>query len=387
MKRTPSSDRQLHPAAIAKVAAVAVLALLVSSACSSKSSSGSSPSGTSAAATASTSVSNSSSAAASGSQPASVAPASKHYHLALITGDNHDPFFVSMNAGAQAEAKALGVSVNWQGPAQYQASLQIPIVSAVLTSKPDFVFICPTDAQALGAPIKQLTSAGIPVMTLDSDINDTSARLGNITSNNLLGGQQAADSLGNLLGGKGEVAVLNEQPGVTTTDLRQKGFEQEIAAKFPGIKYLGVGRDNDDTTTATTTASALLARNPGLTGFFATDTANGAGAATAVQQAGRAVKVVAFDAEPEEVTALKLGHISALIVQKAYDFGQLAVEDAVAYLNGNHAAIPPSTLETYVIATAQNINSPEVQKYLYIRSSFRTRIGRPRAEHSQPETR
>jgi ribose transport system substrate-binding protein len=285
--------------------------------------------------------------------------------LALITGDNHDPFFVSMNAGAQAEAKALGVSVNWQGPAQYQASLQIPIVSAVLTSKPDFVFICPTDAQALGAPIKQLTSAGIPVMTLDSDINDTSARLGNITSNNLLGGQQAADSLANLLGGKGEVAVLNEQPGVSTTDLRQKGFEQELA-KFPGIKYLGVGRDNDDTTTATTTASALLSRNPGLTGFFATDTANGAGAATAAQQAGRAVKVVAFDAEPEEVTALKLGHISSLIVQKAYDFGQLAVEDAVGYLNGNHAAIPPSTLETYVIATAQNINSPEVQKYLYI---------------------
>jgi ribose transport system substrate-binding protein len=374
MKRTLSSDRQVHSAGIAKIATASVVALLVSSACSSKSPSSSS--GTSAAATASTTVSNSSSAATvassagssaatSGSQPASVAPASKHYHLALITGDNHDPFFVSMNAGAQAEAKALGVSVNWQGPAQYQASLQIPIVSAVLTSKPDFVFICPTDAQALGAPIKQLTSAGIPVMTLDSDINDTSARLGNITSNNLLGGQQAADSLANLLGGKGEVAVLNEQPGVSTTDLRQKGFEQELA-KFPGIKYLGVGRDNDDTTTATTTASALLSRNPGLTGFFATDTANGAGAATAAQQAGRAVKVVAFDAEPEEVTALKLGHISSLIVQKAYDFGQLAVEDAVAYLNGNHAAIPPSTLETYVIATAQNINSPEVQKYLYI---------------------
>jgi ribose transport system substrate-binding protein len=377
MKRTPSSDRQIHPAAIAKIAATAALALLVSSACSSSKSSSTSSSGTSSAAVASTSASNSSAAstaanspgssvAASGSPQASVAPAAKHYHLALITGDNHDPFFVSMNAGAQAEAKALGVSVNWQGPAQYQASLQIPIVSAVLTSKPDFVFICPTDAQALGAPIKQLTSAGIPVMTLDSDINDTSARLGNITSNNLLGGQQAADNLANLLGGKGEVAVLNEQPGVSTTDLRQKGFEQELAAKFPGIKYLGVGRDNDDTTTATTTASALLSRNPGLTGFFATDTANGAGAATAVQQAGRPVKVVAFDAEPEEVTALKLGHISALIVQKAYDFGQLAVEDAVGYLNGNHAAIPPSTLETYVIATAQNVNSPEVQKYLYI---------------------
>jgi ribose transport system substrate-binding protein len=291
--------------------------------------------------------------------------AAHHYKMTLITGDDHDPFFVSMNAGAQAEAKKLGASVDWQGPAMYEPTLQIPIVSAVLAAKPDFVFIAPTDAQALGAPIAQLTSAGIPVMTLDSDINDKAARLGNITSNNLLGGHKAADTLAHSLGGHGEVAVLNEQPGVSTTDARQAGFEQEIK-KFPGIKYLGVGRDNDDATAAATAASALMSRNPGLNGFFATDTANGAGAATAVQEAGRNVKIVAFDAEPEEVAALKRGEIEALIVQKAYNFGVIAVRNAVAYLNGNKSAIPPQTLETYVIATKANINSPDIQKYLYI---------------------
>lgn len=289
----------------------------------------------------------------------------KPYQMALITGDNHDPFFVSMNAGAQAEAAKLGVTVNWQGPAQYQAPLQIPIVSGVLTSKPDFAFVCPTDAQALSVPIQELTSAGIPVMTLDSDITDTAARLGNITSDNELGGKQAADVLAKAINNTGEVAVLNEQPGTTTTDLRQKGFEDEIA-KIPGISYVGVGRDDDSPAGAASAASALLASHPNLAGFFSTDTANGTGAANAVQQAGRTVKVVAFDAEPEEVNALKLGQLEALIVQKASDFGALAVRRAVAYLNGDHSAIPKSDMQSYVIATAANINTPEVQKYLYV---------------------
>jgi len=44
------------------------------------------------------------------------------YHIALVTGDNHDPFYVTMNQGAQAMAKKLGVTVNWQGPATFEAA-------------------------------------------------------------------------------------------------------------------------------------------------------------------------------------------------------------------------------------------------------------------------
>ena len=48
------------------------------------------------------------------------APAAS-YRIALVTGDNHDPFYVTMNDGAQAMAKKLGVKVTWQGPATFEA--------------------------------------------------------------------------------------------------------------------------------------------------------------------------------------------------------------------------------------------------------------------------
>ena len=109
-------------------------------------------------------------AAAVGVVPSATAKPAKLYRIALVTGDNHDPFYVTMNDGAQAEAKKLGVKVTWQGPATFEAAPQITILDAVLASKPDFLLVAPTDVQALIGPLKQFGSHKIPVMTVDTDV-------------------------------------------------------------------------------------------------------------------------------------------------------------------------------------------------------------------------
>ena len=52
----------------------------------------------------------------------------KNYKMTLIAGVKGDEFYITMNCGAQAEASKLGVSLNFQGPDQFDASLQTPIV-------------------------------------------------------------------------------------------------------------------------------------------------------------------------------------------------------------------------------------------------------------------
>jgi ribose transport system substrate-binding protein len=287
----------------------------------------------------------------------------KTLHFALVTGDNHDPFYVTMNEGAQAEAKKLGVKVSWQGPATFEAAPQITILDTLLASKPDFLIVAPTDVNALVAPIKQYDSAKIPVLTVDTDVNNKSVRLGNITSNNVLGGQIAANYL--IKAGAKTLAYVGEQRGVFTTDQRWKGFEQK-AKTAKGITYVGPQFGADDPNTATSIVNALLTRYPKLDGIFASDTAYGQGAATAVQNAGKAgkVKIVAFDAEPDEVTALSRGLIQALVVQKAYDMGVDAVKYADNYVKSG-VKPPKETHPTYVIATKGNIHNPSVAKYIY----------------------
>ena len=50
--------------------------------------------------------------------------------MTLIAGVKGDEFYITMNCGAQAEAKKLGVSLNFQGPDQFDPSLQTPVVNA-----------------------------------------------------------------------------------------------------------------------------------------------------------------------------------------------------------------------------------------------------------------
>lgn len=301
--------------------------------------------------------------------PSATSTPAAPYRIVLVVGQNNDPFYVTMAKGATAEAQKLGVNFSWEGPPEFDPSQQIPILSAVLSAKPNFLIAVPTDANALIAPLQQFDSAGIPVMTADTDVANSgfSVRLGNITSNNTLGGQLAAQQLAAAVKDKGKVFLLCDPPGITTDTDRQNGFETEIK-KYPGITFVGVQDYNgSDATDATRVMQAELARVPDLAGVVTCDGAAGLGAATALTTAGLAgkVKLVSFDSQPNEVTGLKQGTFTALMIQRSYDIGATAVEDAYYYLK-DHRKIPAETMVPYVVGTTSNIDSPSIQKYYYV---------------------
>lgn len=313
-------------------------------------------------------------ASPSASAPASAGPSgggsltpNANYKVTLVVGQNNDPFFVTMANGAKTEATKLGVTFDWQGPPSYDPSLQIPILSSVLSAKPQFLIVSPTDANALVAPLKQFGDAGIPVLNVDTDVADTSVRVGLITSDNKIGGKLAAQELAKILNNTGKVALLCVPPGITTGADRKAGFEAEIK-NVSGITYVGSQIYNgSDATDATRVMNAILAGTPDLNGVVACDGIAGLGAATAIKGAGKAgtVKLITFDAGPDLVAALKDGTINALLIQRSADIGAMAIDDAVRYLNGDHA-ISQETLVPYVVGTKDNIDTPDVQKYLFV---------------------
>ena len=52
-----------------------------------------------------------------------------------------------------------------------------------------------------------------------------------IASDNVGGGVTAAETLLELIGGKGKVMVVNVKPGISTTDQRGQGFEEAVEGK------------------------------------------------------------------------------------------------------------------------------------------------------------
>src|SRR5919112_1496640 len=147
----------------------------------------------------------------------------KKYSMTLIAGVRGDEFYITMNCGAQAEARKLGVTLNFQGPNEFAADQQTPIVNAVAAKKPDAVLVAPTDTKAMFAPIKQLADNGSKVVLVDTTLEQPDLAVSQIASDNEGGGKVAAQTLAKLIGGKGKVFVVNVKPGISTTDARGKG--------------------------------------------------------------------------------------------------------------------------------------------------------------------
>jgi ribose transport system substrate-binding protein len=302
-----------------------------------------------------------------GASDTNKAPTAQTYTFYLVAGIASDAFYLTMNKGAQAEAKKLGnVKVKFTGsPAAFSPPTQIPFLNGAIARHPDAILIAPTDKTALISPIQRAISAGIPVATVDTFISKPIA-FTNISTDNLAGGRAAADALVKAIGGSGDVAAISVNPGISTTDQRAQGFAQELK-KYPNVHYLGIQYCNDDQTKASNQTSALLAAHSNLKGIFAMNVVSGNGVTQAVKAAGKAgkVKLVEFDAGPPQVQALKAGTIDALIAQYPYGIGRQGVFQAYQYVTGHKVGIAKHYGTGSAVITRANVNNPAYQKYLY----------------------
>jgi len=334
--------------------AAAALLLGVTAACSSSSSS--------------TSAAGASSAGAStagGSTAGGSSGSGKSYNMTFIQGVAGDGFYVTMGCGIQAEAKKLGnVTVNIQGPSQFDSTLQNPIIESVTASHPSAILIAPDDVSASRPPIAQAMSAGVKVVLVDTTLTDPSGAVSQISSDNTAGGADAFAAVKQLVPGGGQVLVVNTKPGISTTDQRTAGFAAAAKAD-PKFSYVGVQYDNDTASLAAQVTLAELQKNPGIVAIFATNLFSAEGAATGIRQAGKAgkVKVVGFDADPDQITALKQGTVQALIAQSPYTIGTDAVDQAVAALSGKTTT--PKIGTKFTIITNANLSSAASQSAIY----------------------
>jgi ribose transport system substrate-binding protein len=333
--------------------AAAALLLGVTAACSSSSSSTS-------AAGASTGASTSAASTSSGATTSG-----KSYNMTFIQGVAGDGFYVTMGCGIQAEAKKLGnVTVNIQGPTQFDSTLQNPIIESVTASHPNAILIAPDDVSASRPPIAQAMAAGIKVVLVDTTLTDPSGAVSQISSDNTAGGADAFAAVKQLVPGGGQVLVVNTKPGISTTDQRTAGFAAAAKADSK-FSYVGVQYDNDTASLAAQVTLAELQKNPGIVAIFATNLFSAEGAATGIRQAGKSgkVKVIGFDAEPDEITALQQGTVQALIAQSPYVIGTDAVDQAVAALQGK--ATTPKIGTKFTIITSGNLDTAASQAAIY----------------------
>jgi ABC-type sugar transport system substrate-binding protein len=308
-------------------------------------------------------------AAAAGCGSSNSGSSSSQKTMELIVGTKSDDFYVTMECGAEAEAKKLGVKLSVTGPATFSIPQQKPLIDTAAVTRPDALIVAPTDSAALDPDLLRVQRTGTKIIFVDTSASDQAIGESRISSDNAAGGKLAADTLGALLGGKGTVAVISVAKGVSTTDARIAGFQAEMAAKFPGIKLLAEQNDDADSVgTATSFIEGDITANPSLNGAFAANVITAEGVASGIAHAGKTgkVKLATFDADATQMTMMHAGTIQLAIAQEPALEGADGVEQALNAIDGK--PVTKNIATPLIAVTSSNMNSASIKPYIYASS-------------------
>jgi ribose transport system substrate-binding protein len=164
---------------------------------------------------------------------------------------------------------------------------------------------------------------------------------------------------------KGTVGLVSAMAGIQVLTDRDQGFRDRMKEIAPDINVLET-RFTDNDIAKSLAASEDIGTSQGntLIGVFADNNHTGDGVARMVTERNLGDKIVAmaFDSDPEEVSALKSGALKALILQDPYGMGYKGCATAVTLLDGGTV---PKYVDTGAVAVTQaNMNDKHIQDLL-----------------------
>lgn len=258
---------------------------------------------------------------------------SSTYKIALIQQHQTNAFQIAVTEGAQAKAAELGVELTILS-ADQDAATQISQIEQCVSEGYNAILFEPVDPDGLRDAAKAAADAGVVVINVVSFCTDwENAGIAAVScGNNIKAGENEMQHVADLLGGKGNVAILTGPSAVTDALDRLTGYEN-ILANYPDMKQVVAPADCQwDTAKAQATVEswlsaydldAIVCQNDGM----AVGAGNAAGADSGIVIAG-------LDGTPDGYEAIKDGRITGTVAQDGGAMAANAVEAAVTLLNG-----------------------------------------------------
>ena len=137
---------------------------------------------------------------------------------------------ISKNAKKAAEAHD---DVDFELLQAADADSQAQQVEQAIAQKPDVLVVLPQDGAALTPVAQKAEKAGIPVVNIDRLFTAPDAATATVLGDNYQIGVLAADYIADELKCEGNVVEIQGLAGISVTEDRTKGFEDELKKKCP----------------------------------------------------------------------------------------------------------------------------------------------------------
>jgi ribose transport system substrate-binding protein len=273
-------------------------------------------------------------------------------------------FWQVVRQGIEAAARNEQVVTEVVGPwFEHEIDEQIDIMNRAITQRPDGIILAASDFERLREPVAAATAAGIPVVTVDSDV-DHDAIQSFVGTNNVVAGARAGEEMTRRVAPDARVAIVSHIPGVATAIEREEGAWSVLAAR-PHGETLGPYYALNDEVRAREIVEELVGGERPIDGIVALNETSTVGVALALEALGFGgrVVVVGFDASAEEVSLLERGMIHALVVQKPFNMGYQSLEALAAVIRGT--TIPARIDTGSEVVHIDNMYTESIQRLIF----------------------
>ena len=262
------------------------------------------------------------------------------YKVGFAQTESNNPWRIAQTESMQAEAEKLGHQLVYTDAAG-SAAKQVADVNSMIAQGVDLIFLAPREEKPLIPAVMAAKQAGIPVILLDRNVDQSLAKAGEdyvtfIGSDFIQEGQRMAEWLIANNGGKMKIIELEGTVGSSPANDRKKGFDDAINAAG-GFEIVASQSGDFARDKGRQVAESLLQAHPDANVVYAHNDEMAMGAIAAIEAAGKVpgkdILVLSIDGGKEAVQAVVDGKINA-VVECNPRFGPKAFETMTRYSNG-----------------------------------------------------
>ena len=257
-------------------------------------------------------------------------------YIAIVSKGFPHQFWQSVKQGAEKAAKEFDVEISFEGPdKETNVQQQMDQLNNAMAKNPKALALAALDSKAAEGVLEEAKSKGIPVIAFDSGV-ESEIPVATASTDNKAAAAEAAKHMAELLGNKGEIAVIGHSQTATSGTDRRDGFVDYLKTNAPDIKIVDIQYADGDQAKSTDAAKAIMTAYPNLAGMYGTNEGAAIGVVNAVKEAGKTGKltIVGFDSGKAQMDAIKDGLMAGAVTQNPVGIGYETVKAAVAAIKG-----------------------------------------------------
>lgn len=242
----------------------------------------------------------------------------KRLRLGVILFSPENPFYIDVLAGVNDKAEELAgynctVLIR---QISYGVEEQLRAIDELVAQDANGIALAPYNDERIRRRIDRLYTQGIPVVTLNTDI-ENSMRIAYVGSNYARSGATAAGLLQLMTHGQVHVGIVTGSPNILCHTERIAGFTQTLKPCRDSIHIADIIEVHDDEIESYEKTSALLKAHPEINALYFTagGVYGGCRSVKALGLQGK-IRIIAYDLVPTTKELIEKGTIAAVICQQ-----------------------------------------------------------------------